>query len=57
MTDRPKKTLSAAGRALIAGGFTALLAGLAAWMWIGDWRLAATGLLVTAATIVVAAFV
>lgn len=32
--------------ALTAAAWATLAAGLAAWMWLGDWRWAGTGLLV-----------
>lgn len=41
MNDRSKP---AGHPALIALAFVLFFAGLLAWMWIGDWRLAVTGL-------------
>ena len=41
-------------RVVDAGGRVAGIAGLLAWMWLGDWRWLLTGLCVMAACIVMA---
>lgn len=47
--------MSSAMRSLVIGGAVFLAAGLAAWMWLGDWRTAVTGVLVMLLTLVAAA--
>lgn len=50
-----RSELTAAGKILLAGGAVFLFAGLAAWMWLGEWRTAATGGLVMLLTLVIVA--
>lgn len=56
--DRTGRTeLSNGTRTILIGGAAALVAGLIAWLWIGNWRLGVTGLAVLLFALTAAALI
>lgn len=43
MTPRERAPLTRAARAWIVAAFAVLAAGMGAWMWTSEWRMAASG--------------